>query len=80
MSANRKRVAVLISGRGSNMEALANAAQSADFPATIVGVIASRADAKGLETAESFGIATKVVGPGRGTAQSARAKTSSMSI
>lgn len=54
----KRRVAVLISGRGSNMEALVRAAEAPDYPAEIVLVLADSADAKGLETAASNGIAT----------------------
>jgi len=57
----RKRVAVLISGRGSNMKALIEAASAPDYPAEIVGVISNRAGAEGLRTAQAAGIATKVV-------------------
>jgi phosphoribosylglycinamide formyltransferase 1 len=57
----RKRTAVLISGRGSNMAALIEAAQFADYPANIALVVANRADAAGLKLAESAGIATRVV-------------------
>lgn len=56
----KKRVAVFISGRGSNMEALIEAAKSPDYPAEIVGVISNKADAAGLETAAAAGIATAV--------------------
>ena len=55
-----KRVAVLISGRGSNMTALIEAAKAADFPADIALVLSNRPDAKGLETAAANGIATAV--------------------
>jgi folate-dependent phosphoribosylglycinamide formyltransferase PurN len=41
----KRRVAILISGRGSNMAALIDAARLADFPAEIVAVISNRADA-----------------------------------
>jgi phosphoribosylglycinamide formyltransferase-1 len=57
----RKRVAILISGRGSNMAALIEAAAEADFPAEIALVISNRPDAKGLELAEARGIATAVI-------------------
>jgi phosphoribosylglycinamide formyltransferase-1 len=57
----KRRVAILISGRGSNMAALIDAARLADFPAEIVAVIANRADAAGLEKAEASGIATVVI-------------------
>src|ERR1700737_226703 len=57
----RRRVAILISGRGSNMAALIEAAKSADFPAEIVVVISNRADAQGLERAAASGIPTAVI-------------------
>ncbi len=57
----RKRVAVLISGRGSNMAALIEAAASPDYPADIVLVAADRADAAGLARAEAAGVRTAVV-------------------
>jgi phosphoribosylglycinamide formyltransferase-1 len=57
----KRRVAILISGRGSNMAALIGAAAAADFPAEIVLVISNRADAGGLEKAAASGIATRVI-------------------
>jgi phosphoribosylglycinamide formyltransferase-1 len=57
----KRRVAILISGRGSNMAALIEAAAAADFPAEIVLVISNRADAGGLEKAAASGIATRVI-------------------
>jgi phosphoribosylglycinamide formyltransferase-1 len=57
----KRRTAILISGRGSNMAALIEAAKSTDFPAEIVTVISNRADASGLETARASGIATSVI-------------------
>lgn len=63
MSAARKRVAVLISGRGSNMVALAEAAGDKSFPAKIVGVVSDRADARGLNAASALGIATSAIEP-----------------
>ncbi len=56
MSGARQRVAVLISGGGSNMVALAKAASAADFPAQIVGVISDKADAGGLAKARDMGL------------------------
>ena len=55
---SRKRVGVLISGRGSNMSALIEASKAPDYPAEIVGVLSNRAAAPGLETAVQQGIAT----------------------
>ncbi len=57
----RKRVAVLISGRGSNMAALIEAAKAPDYPAEIALVISNRADAAGLSRARAERIATAVV-------------------
>jgi phosphoribosylglycinamide formyltransferase-1 len=52
----KRRVAILISGRGSNMAALIRAAVTKDFPAEIAVVISNRADAGGLEKARASGI------------------------
>jgi phosphoribosylglycinamide formyltransferase-1 len=52
----KRRVAILISGRGSNMTALVEAARRQDFPAEIVVVISNRADAAGLAKARDSGI------------------------
>jgi formyltetrahydrofolate-dependent phosphoribosylglycinamide formyltransferase len=57
----RKRVAILISGRGSNMAALIEAANRYGFPAEIAVVISNRADAKGLSFAAANGIATAIL-------------------
>lgn len=57
----RKRVAVLISGRGSNMNALIAATKAADYPAQIALVLSNRPDAGGLATARGEGIPTAVV-------------------
>ena len=58
---SRKRVAVLISGRGSNMAALIEAAKDKNYPAEIALVVSNVADAGGLATARANGIATAVV-------------------
>ncbi len=55
---SRKKVAILISGRGSNMATLIDAAKAPDYPAEIVGVLSNKASAPGLEVAASHGIAT----------------------
>lgn len=57
----RKRVAVLISGRGSNMAALIEAARDPGYPAEIQLVVSNRPDAEGLGRARSAGVATTVV-------------------
>jgi phosphoribosylglycinamide formyltransferase-1 len=57
----KRRVAILISGRGSNMAALIKAAAVSDYPAEIAVVIANRADALGLERAKASGVATVVI-------------------
>jgi phosphoribosylglycinamide formyltransferase-1 len=54
----KKRVAVLISGRGSNMQALVEAARAPDYPAEIALVISNRPDAPGLAWAKAQGIPT----------------------
>ncbi len=61
MSGLRKRVAILISGRGSNMEALVAAAKKPDYPAEIALVVSNRSDAAGLGFAKNATIATAVV-------------------
>jgi phosphoribosylglycinamide formyltransferase-1 len=57
----KRRVAILISGRGSNMAALIEAASEVDFPAEIVVVISNRADALGLQKAQASGIPTLAI-------------------
>jgi phosphoribosylglycinamide formyltransferase 1 len=57
----KRRVAILISGRGSNMAALIEASKAVDFPAEIVVVISNRADAGGLARAEASGIPTLTI-------------------
>jgi phosphoribosylglycinamide formyltransferase-1 len=58
----RKRVAILISGRGSNMVALVEAAKDKSYPAEIALVVSNVADAGGLARAREHGIATEIVG------------------
>ncbi|MGC8524463.1 MAG: phosphoribosylglycinamide formyltransferase [Acidibrevibacterium sp.] len=55
-AARRRRVGVLISGRGSNMMALLTAARAADYPADIAVVLANREDAAGLALARAEGV------------------------
>jgi phosphoribosylglycinamide formyltransferase-1 len=57
----RKRTAILVSGRGTNMAALIEAARGADYPAEIVLVISNVPDAPGLARAEAAGVPTKVI-------------------
>ncbi len=57
----RLRVGVMISGRGSNLQALLDACAAPDFPAEIVLVVSNRADAQGLARAKAVGVATRVV-------------------
>lgn len=57
----RMRVGVLISGRGSNLKALIDAARDPDYPAEIVTVISNRPEAEGLEYAEEAGIPNEVI-------------------
>ena len=56
-----KRIVILISGRGSNMEAIVQRCAEQRWPAAVVAVIANRADAGGLLYAAARGIATAVV-------------------
>ena len=58
---SRKRVAVLISGRGSNMTALIEAAKDPTYPAEIVLVLSNISDAGGLQIAKAAGIETVVI-------------------
>lgn len=55
--AAKKRIGILISGRGSNMVSLIEAARQPDYPAEIVCVLSNRPEAKGLERARAEGIA-----------------------
>ena len=56
-----KRLVILISGRGSNMEAIVKACAAEGWPAEVVAVISNRPDAGGLQFAAAQGIATVVV-------------------
>ncbi|MDI2090050.1 phosphoribosylglycinamide formyltransferase [Commensalibacter sp. TBRC 16381] len=57
----KERVAILISGRGSNMDALIAACQKPSFPASIELVISNNPDALGLDSARKAGISTQVI-------------------
>ncbi|MFC5461536.1 phosphoribosylglycinamide formyltransferase [Massilia niabensis] len=56
-----KNIVILISGRGSNMEAVVRAAKAEGWPARIAAVISNRPDAKGLAFAQAQGIPTATV-------------------
>jgi phosphoribosylglycinamide formyltransferase-1 len=58
---SRKRVAVLVSGRGSNMAALIEAAKDKTYPAEVTVVVSNRPDAGGLLIARANGVATEIV-------------------
>ena len=57
----KARLVILISGRGSNMLAIANACASGDVSAEIALVISNRADAQGIEAARELGLETSVI-------------------
>lgn len=58
---NRAGIVILISGRGSNMQAILEAARAGDFPAEIRAVVSNAPEAAGLERARVAGVATEVV-------------------
>jgi formyltetrahydrofolate-dependent phosphoribosylglycinamide formyltransferase len=57
----KKRAVALISGRGSNMEALMAAATASDYPVEFVGVVSNRPEARGLSIARERGVETVAV-------------------
>lgn len=57
----KTKIAVLISGRGSNMQAIIEAAKAEDYPAEIVLVASNKPNAPGLAVAEAAGIDTEVL-------------------
>lgn len=61
LTPNSLKVGVLISGRGSNLQALIDACAALDFPAEIALVLSNKADAYGLERAASAGVPVAVV-------------------
>jgi phosphoribosylglycinamide formyltransferase 1 len=61
MTLRKTRTAILISGRGSNMQALVDAAQADDYPAEIVLIASNRPDAPGLEWANARGLPTLAI-------------------
>ena len=56
-----KKIVVLISGGGSNLEAIAKACQTGNIPASIELVISNQAHVKGLERAKKFHLMSKVI-------------------
>ncbi|MBT3350290.1 MAG: phosphoribosylglycinamide formyltransferase [Nitrospinaceae bacterium] len=62
---NNLRVAVLASGRGSNLQALLDAAQDEAFPAKIIGVLSDKSNAQALERAKKAGIKSLWVDPSK---------------
>lgn len=61
MTVAKTRCVVLLSGRGSNLAAILKAAQAAEYPAMIAGVVANKADAPGLQLARNAGVPVSVV-------------------
>lgn len=57
----KKRIAILISGRGTNMVSLAEAARAPDYPAEIVLVVSNRPNAPGIARAQALGLKTTVI-------------------
>ena len=57
----RLKLAILISGRGTNMEAILQAARADEYPVDPVLVLSNRPDAKGLDTARAQGLAAVAV-------------------
>lgn len=64
------RLVVLVSGSGTNLQALLDASQRGDIPADIVGVVSNRTDAYGLERARRAGVDTHVITPESGEERS----------
>ena len=60
-----KKLGILLSGRGSNFEAIARNVQAGKIPAEIAVVISNKADARGLVTARELGLITRVI-PSKG--------------
>lgn len=56
-----KRIVVLISGRGSNLQALLEAARTPNWPGQVVAVLSNRPDAPGLDVARAFGVSTQAL-------------------
>src|ERR1700757_3331348 len=56
-----KRIVVLISGQGSNLDAIVRASEAQDWPGRVVAVISNRAEAGGLDIARRSGVAAEVL-------------------
>jgi phosphoribosylglycinamide formyltransferase-1 len=67
----RRQLVVLISGSGSNLQAMLDASSSGDLPADVVGVISNRADAYGLDRARASGVPAVALPPGPGEERTA---------
>lgn len=61
MSANNAKIVVLISGNGSNLQAIIDATESGRIPGSVVGVISNRPDVYGLERANEHNIQAQVI-------------------
>lgn len=61
MTVKKTKIAILISGRGSNMQALVKACEDQNFPAEVVLVLSNKSEAEGLKFAAENGIKTAVV-------------------
>ncbi len=66
MTAAPPRLVVLISGTGTNLQALLDASDSGELPAAIVAVVSNRLDAPGLERARRAGVPALTLGKARG--------------
>lgn len=67
----KKRVVVMISGRGSNLSALISASMAPDYPCRIVGVLSDNPDAAGLDLAHEYDIETEAFAAGNYTGRPA---------
>lgn len=61
MTANKARIVVLISGNGSNLQAIVDASEAGRIPGSVVGVISNKADVYGLERAKLHNIDNQVI-------------------
>ncbi len=61
MTTKKRKIAIFISGRGSNMLSILEACKDPDFPAEISVVLSNRPEAQGIKTAQDHGIATEII-------------------